>query len=156
MFFNLEPEEMTTANGNKIQQGLVEETGTQDFKYLGSWACSKSGDIKVRKALSWQSLHKMRNIWKSNLANRLKLQVFRATVETILLYSSTSWSLTKREEQQLDGTYTRMLRMVYNINWSEKITNRELYGELEKLSEGIRRRRLSVSGHIYRYKGSPA
>ena len=143
-------------NGKKIQHGLFEETSTQDFKYLGSWACSKSVDIKVCKALAWQSLHKMRNIWKNNWANRLKLHLFRATVETILLYGSTSWSLTKREEQQLDGTYTRMLRMVYNINWSEKITNRELYGELEKLSEGIRRRRLSVSGHIYRYKDSPA
>ena len=71
-------------------------------------------------------------------------------METILLYGRTSWSLTKIEEQQLDGTYTRMPRMVYNFNWGEMTTNRELYGEMEKLSEGIRRRRLSVSRHISR------
>ena len=42
MFFNLEPEEITTTNGKKIQQGLVGETGAQDFKYLGSWIMLKN------------------------------------------------------------------------------------------------------------------
>ena len=40
MSFNPEPGEITMTNGKKIQQGLVEETGTQDFQYLGSWICS--------------------------------------------------------------------------------------------------------------------
>ena len=33
---------------------------------------SKERDINVRKALAWQSLNKMNNIWKSNLAKKLK------------------------------------------------------------------------------------
>ena len=40
-------------------------------------------------------------------------------------------------EKSLDGCYTRMLRMVLNISWRQHITNKELYGELPKLSDRI-------------------
>ena len=156
MFFNIQPEIIKTIDGKDIKQAIVEETGEQDFKYLGSWVCSKDRDISVRKALAWQSLNKMKNIWKSDLAKRLKLQLFRATAETILLYGSTTWSLTKTEEKRLDGTYTRMLRMVYNVSWKDKVTNKSLYGDLDKLSSTIRKNRLTLAGHTFRDKGSPA
>ena len=90
MFFNVQQEDIETIDGKKIKQAIVEETGEQDFKYLGSWVCSNERDINVRKALAWQSLHKLKNIWKSNLASKIKLQLFRATAETILLYGSTA------------------------------------------------------------------
>ena len=134
----------------------MESTEEQDFKYLGSWVDSKERDINVRKAMAWQSLNKIGNIWKSNLAKKLKLQLFRATVESILLYGSSTWSLTETEEKRLDGTYTGMLRQVYNISWREKITNMELYGNTEKLSSIIRRNMLKLAGHVYRDKTSPA
>ena len=103
MFFNVDPgntEALETLDGNKIKQAMVEENGEQDFKYLGSWICSKERDINVRKALAWQSLNKLKNIWRSTLDRRLKIQLFRATTESILLYGSTSWSLTKAQEKQ--------------------------------------------------------
>ena len=156
MYFNVDPEDIETQDGIKLKQAIVEETGEQDFKYLGSWICSKERDISVRKALAWQSLNKMKNIWKSNLDRKLKIQLFRATTESILLYGSATWSLTKQEEKQLDGTYTRMLRMVLNISWKDKVTNEVLYGHLEKVSWTIRKRRLALSGHIFRDKSSPA
>ena len=94
----------------------------------------------------------MKNVWKSNLANSIKLQLFRATAETILLYGSTTWSISKADEKSLDGT--RMLRMVKNVSWKDKVTNRELYGKL--VTNTIRNRRMSLSGHIFRDKSSPA
>ena len=65
MFFNVDPgntEALETLDGNKIKQAMVEENGEQDFKYLGSWICSKERDINVRKALAWQSLNKLKNV----------------------------------------------------------------------------------------------
>ena len=155
MFYNVTPDEIETINGKRIKQAIVEATGEQDFKYLGSWVDSKERDINVRKALAWQSLNKMNNIGKSNLANKVKMQLFRATVESIILYGSSMWSLTRSEEKKLDGTYTRMLRKVYNVTWREKISNKELYGKTEKLSSVIRRNRLKLAGHVYRDKASP-
>ena len=154
MFFNVECEPLQTLDGNAIQQALT-ESGDQDFKYLGSW-CNKERDIHVRKALAWKSLHKLKRIWKSDLVRAIKLQLFRATTETILLYGCASWSLTKQEEKSLDGTYTRMLRMVYNITWLDHVSNAVLYGKLCKISETIRKRRLQLAGHVLRDKTSPA
>ena len=97
MFFNVQQENIETIDGKKIKHAVVEKTGEQDIKYLGSWVCSKERDINVRKALACQSLHKLKNIWKNILASKIELQLFRATTKTILLYGSTTWSLTTEE-----------------------------------------------------------
>jgi hypothetical protein len=90
------------------------------------------------------------------LPNSLKLRYFRAAVETILLYGCATWSLTKAEEKSLNGTYTRMLRKVYNIDGHTNINNTELYGGLSVISATIKRRRLKLAGHTFRDKSSPA
>ena len=66
MFFNRDSQVITTDGGIQIKQALVESTGEQDFKYLGSW-CDQKRDINTRKVLAWRSLHKMKHIWKSSL-----------------------------------------------------------------------------------------
>ena len=66
-----------TMNGNSLE--LV-----KDFKYLGSWVDETTNDMKVRIALAWQALNGMRSIWKSQLSDRLKLNFFTATVESVL------------------------------------------------------------------------
>ena len=154
MYFNTNIERIDTLDGNEIKQALT-DTGNQDFKYLGSWS-DQARDINTRKALAWQSLNKMTKIWKSNLSNKIKIQLFQATTETILLYGSSTWTLTKREEKMLDGTYTRMLRVVQNITWRDKVFNDVLYGNLGKISNIIRLRKLKLAGHCFRDKSSPA
>ena len=156
MFYNVPPQKIETIEGQEIEQALVGSTGEQDFKYLGSWVDSKDRDISVRKAAAWQALNKLGNIWKSDLDTSLKLQLFRATVESVLLYGSSTWPLTETEERKLDQTYTRMLRKVHNVTWKDKITNKELYGDMVKISSIIRRRRLQLAGHSFRDQTSPA
>ena len=155
MYFNVEKEDIETIDGKKIKQAIIEQSGEQDFKYLGSWINSKERDISVRKALAWEPLNTMKNVWKSNLADSIKLQLFRATAETVLLYGCTTWSLSKADEKSLDGTYHRMLRMVKHVSWKDKVTNKK-YGKLEKVTNTIQNRRMSLSGHIFRDKSSPA
>ena len=45
----------------------------------------------------------MNKIWSSNLDNVFKI---KAVVEPILLYGSETWTLSKKLEKRLDGTYT--------------------------------------------------
>ena len=94
----------------------------------------------------------MDKIWKSELLDALK----RATAETILLYGSATWSLTKAEGKRLDGCYTRMLRKVYNIKGLTRITNKQLYNGLSPVSNTIKARRLRLAGHTFRDESSPA
>ena len=108
----------------------------EDFKYLGACIDSSAKDLKIRKALSWRTCHQMRNIWKSTLSRKMKLRLMHTTVESVLLYGCETWTLIKTLLKQLDGTYTRILRM---IHWSQKVTNEVLYGRIEKISTKIRR-----------------
>ena len=120
MVFNQEITPITSTNAKTIK--VVE-----NFKYLCGWLKSSEKDFEIRKAHAWTACHKLQKIWKSNIKKKIKERLFLATVESILLYGSETWTLTKSLQKRLDGCYTRMLRMVYNVSWKEKITNMQLY-----------------------------
>ena len=94
----------------------------------------------------------MNSIWKSNLPDGLKRDFFRSIVESVLLYGSSTWTLTKKLETALDGTYTRMLRAVLNVSWKSHPTKARLYGPLPPISHTIQDRRVTFAGHCWRSK----
>ena len=49
----------------------------------------------------------------------MKRSFFLAAVTSILLNGCTTWTLTKRQEEKLDGNYTRMLRAILNKSWRQ-------------------------------------
>ena len=97
----------------------------------------------------------MTSVWKSNLPRHIKISFFSATVESVLLYGCECWTLTKALQKSLDGCYTRMLRVVLNINQDEHITNQRLYGALPSVSEKIAVRRMRLAGHCHRHRELP-
>ena len=121
-----------------------------NFIYLGS-EIESTKEIKIRIAKSWVALDKLSYIWKSPLSTTLKRNFFRAVVESVLLYGSEGWTLTKKHEKKLDGTYTRMLRAILNISWKEHPTKILLDGNIPSLTSIIRIRiRKRFAGHCYR------
>ena len=56
---------------------------------------STESDISIRIGKAWGALNKLDSIWKSNLNKSIKAEFFRATVESVLLYGSQSWTITK-------------------------------------------------------------
>ena len=87
-----------------------------DFVYLGSNIASTEKDVLIRILKAWSALDRLRTIWKSTLPEQIKKGFFRAVVESVLLYGSSAWTLTKRLESKLNGTYTRMLCAILNIH----------------------------------------
>ena len=116
MAFNHIDAVIKTLSGSTVKR-------VDNFKYLGSWMESSEKDFEVRKALAWSACHKMKNIWKSKLSRKIKIRIFKATVESVLLYGCQTWTINKTFEKRLDGCYTRMLRMVLDVSWKEKRTN---------------------------------
>ena len=92
----------------------------------------------------------MTSIWKSNLSVKLKKNFFRATVESILVYGSITWTLTSSLEKNIDGAYTRMLRAALNKIWQDHTSNNELYGNIPKITITIKEHRMRFSGHCWR------
>ena len=141
-----EPSSITSIHGKNIKR-------VDDFKYLGSFIMDSYKDFKIRKALAWQACNALGKIWRSNLDNNLKVRLFRAAVEPILLYGAETWTLTLKQQQRLDGTYTNLLRRVQNIHWSSHATLREIYRELPPISARLAKRRLLFAGHCCRAEG---
>jgi len=123
----------------------------QDFKHLGSMMSSTEADIKARKGMTWRAWNNIDQIWKSNLNRTLKIRLLISTLEAVLLYGCETWSLSKKQEQELDGCYTRMLRKALSISWREHVTYELLYGDLPKIPTKIRTRRLKLAGHCARH-----
>eukprot|EP00794_Sanderia_malayensis_P001285 gene1285-1417_t len=73
---------------------------SEDFQCLGSWIMTTKRDIEVRIAKAWAAHNKLRTIWNSNMSRKYKINFFRATVESILLYGAESWTLTKALENR--------------------------------------------------------
>jgi hypothetical protein len=115
------------------------------------WVESSEKDIAVRKALAWQALNKMSRIWRSAMRRDLKLHLFIATIESILLYGCQGWTLTVALEKSLNGTYTPMFRKVLDTHWSSYTTNEILYGNLPTVSDKIVSRRMQLAGHCFRH-----
>jgi hypothetical protein len=140
---------MKSTNGKNIKQ-------VDDFKYLGSYISSTEHDVNVRLGKAWGALNAMDKIWKSNLPDKLKRNFFRATVESVLVYGSITWTLTSKLEKKLDGAYTRMLRIALNKSWRQHLTNKVLYGNIPPISKSICQQRLRFAGHCWRSKNELA
>ena len=74
----------------------VQITIVDNFKYLQSWMNSSLKDFEFRKALAWKVCHKMKKLWKSNLAKTLKIRMFKVTIATIYYMESKPGLLTNR------------------------------------------------------------
>ena len=72
-------------------------------------------------------------------------------MESVLLYGCEAWTLDDKLEKGIDGCYTGLLRAVQGFSWKDKIPNTVLYGNLPKISDKIRSRRLRLAGHIQRH-----
>ena len=80
----------------------------------------------------------------------MKRSFFQAAVVSILLNGCTTWTLTKRLEKKLDGSYTRMLRTILNKSWQQHPTRHQLYDHLPPITKTIQFRRTRHAEHCWR------
>lgn len=55
-------------------------------------------------------------------------------MESVLVNSCETWTVTKKLEKKLDRFCTRMLREVKVVSWADRMNNVVLYGDLPKIS----------------------
>ena len=103
----------------------------------------------MRREKGWTAIDRLLVIWKSDLTNKMKRSFFQAEIVSILLNGCTTWTLTKRMEEKLDGNYTRMLRAILNTSWRQNPT-KQLYGHLPPMTKTIKIRQTRNAGHCWR------
>ena len=80
----------------------------------------------------------------------MKCSFFQAAVVSILLYGCTTWTLTKRLEMKLDGSYTRILRAIVNKSRRQHPTRHQLCGHLPPPTKEIQVRWTRYAGLCWR------
>ena len=120
------------------------------FTYLGRRVSSTEKDIDTRLTKARTANDRLSIIWRPDLTDKMKHNFFLAAVVSILLYGCTTWTLTKRLEKKLDGSYTRMLRAILNKSWWQQPTRHQLYGHLPPIMKTIQVRRTRHAGHCWR------
>ena len=126
--------DISTLNGGSLK--LVDK-----FSYLESSISSTENCINVGLAKAWTAIDRLLITQKSNLSNKIKRIFFQVAVVSILLYGSTTWTLTKRIEKKLDEKYTRTLQVKLKKSRQQHPTKQQLYGHQPSVSKTIQIRR---------------
>ncbi len=84
--------------------------------------------------------------------NVTKSRILKTYVESIFLYNSETWSLTKDMEDDIDVFQRNRIRKAFGIDWNDRVSNKKLYkmSGLKRWSDLIRLRRLRFFGHLHR------
>ena len=138
-----------SVNGNLVD-------AVSDFTYLGS---SQSSDgqshLDIRRRIGFASavMSSLDNIWKDKRVSlSIKLRVYLALVQSVLLYASETWTLTVADSKSLDAFHMKCQRRILCISWHQFVRNEEIAARtgLPPLSTTICCRRSAIFGHLAR------
>ena len=106
LYINIRKTNCTSFNQDIVDDitGRDGETvkSVEDYKYLGAWISSSKKDFNTRRARAWDITHKLKSVWTSRMPRKTKVGVLTAAVESVLMYGSESWTLTKALTNRLD------------------------------------------------------
>ncbi len=120
-------------------------------KYLGS-KLDTENDINRRKTFALVAFNNLKHIFESRRATlKVKMRLFSSRIQSIFLYNSELWTLTKHLENTVDVFQRHILMKIINIRWPDKIRNEDLYEKCggKVWSKIIKERRLRWYGHLY-------
>jgi exonuclease III len=126
------------------------------FRYLGGTVPSVAEDLTRRRGLAWAAFRNVRVILQSDsLCDRLRSLLFKAVVETVLLFNAETWTLTEALRKRLDAAHAALLRATFKVHYPQRVSNEDLYSRANLVPPSIilRDRRLKLTGHVIRGEG---
>ncbi|KAL8614931.1 hypothetical protein ACOMHN_059854 [Nucella lapillus] len=120
-----------------------------DFKYLGVSTASPSHVVHTRFDQAWSAMSALMPIFTSKALDRIKIRLFRATIESILCYGMESIPLTPTLSRSIDSRYQLCSDQpsAYSTRLGSPTTNSLRTQQLPPLSTTLR---LRLVGHILR------
>ena len=135
-----------------------------EFRYLGTMV-SKDGtstrEINRRLGIALGTMVSLNKIWAdAGISTRLKCQLYKALVMTILLYNGECWNVKKRDIKKLEGFHFRCLRRLtrklrrpgLGDMEIDKASKKDVFGasRMPTIEELLREKRLRWVGHLMR------
>ncbi|XP_069171635.1 uncharacterized protein [Procambarus clarkii] len=97
-----------------------------------------------------------KRVWANNksplLTEYTKIQVYRACVQSTLLYGSESLALRARQERKLNANHVCCLRHILELTWQDKVTNNSVLGRarITSIYTMLKQRRMRWLGQVMR------
>ena len=104
--------------------------------------------FEISKTTAWGACHQLKSIWRIGIRRDMKVQLFRSTVKSLVLYGSESLTISQSLAKNIIRCNSRMLRMALYVQWKQMISNIYLLGSVPKPSVMIADRRMRMAGHI--------
>jgi hypothetical protein len=141
--------------GTQLSISGVAITQVEDFTYLGTNIADSQSAFHIRRGMSWAAAKSLQPIFNSNASVEVKVNLFRATVEQVLLYGCEALTITPSFSRVVDGTYARLLRYAIGIVWPKTMSTITLRDTTRcpRANQIIRSRRLRLIGHVLRAGG---
>ena len=142
-------------NKTKTEKYTIKRNGKTDWKgckYLSSLLDTEE-DIKRKKNFSNSNLQQTEKYpGKQVNFNGNKTRILEVYIESVFLYNSELWILTKLLVKEIDIFQRGAIKNIFNIHWQDKITNVELYRryKLKPWREVIKEHRMKWYGHHQR------
>jgi len=130
------------------------------FTYLGSLQSSDGycrPDVRRQITLASLVMSSLDCIWKERrLPLPIKIRVYLALVQSVLLYASETWTLTSADAKSLEAFHMKCQCRILRISWRQFVCNSEISAltGLPAIIDVVRHRRIAVFGHIARLQDS--
>ena len=155
---NITKTKVMVADNTPINVNNVLIENDQGYVYLGQHYSLKEKnqdkDIQRRIMAGWAAYAKHQDIFKSNHAICLKIQVYNLCVLPAMTYGAETWTLTKQAKNKLAAAQTKMERNMLIITYNDRKTNicvRERTKVIDIINT-VRKMKWSWAGHINRVK----
>ena len=150
LLVNVDKTERTTVGHQDMD---VDQSLWKNTRKLGS-LLGVEEDVKKRMQLANVCFNSLKYLWRnhSHVAVNIRIQSYRAFVESVLMYNCGTWALTASLAEKLDCFQRKLLRRVLGLKWSDKVTNESLYKKYNLVPASIQviNARWRLFGHILR------
>ena len=122
-------------NKGKTEKYEISRESNNDWKkckLVGSLLNSLD-DINRRKVLVIDTFKTYENALKSRkISEKVKIRIFETYLESVFMYNSEIWAVTKTLEDKIDSFQRKQLRRTLGIIWPQKIDNKTLYKRIKE------------------------
>jgi hypothetical protein len=107
---------------------VADQSAWRKTRKLGS-LLGVEEDVDRRIQLASQCFKSLDALWKHRelVAQHIRIQPYRAIVESVLLYNCGTWALTEALSDRIDRFQRKMLRRVIGLRLSDKVSDSDLY-----------------------------
>ena len=110
----------------------------------------KKQEWKRQKQLTIKAMLKLRKIWNSSITRNKKLRIYKAYVQSIMLFGCSTRAMDKGMVRSVDSFNRKMVRYVCGVYWPNCMKTETVNALIEPASQIVTRRSWQMLGHILR------